>query len=134
MNPGAPARRTLLQNIVDAVTVLKEQARTHALHDPLSHVEYHLSMTAPMGQEENADDIIVKIMVVYLSGHGEESAHVLNDVVSFRVTETAITDIEFQGEVAAKKDPVPLADGHPRDFVDRVQTFCSRHLSPDIGD
>ena len=134
MNQGSSPRGILLQKIVDAVTVLKEHARTHMLQDPLSRVEYHLTMTAPMEQAKNANDIAVKIMVVYLSGHGEESAHVLNDAVSFRVTETAIVDIEFQGEVTEKSDPVSLTDEHLHDFVARVKEYCGRHLSPGIGD
>jgi hypothetical protein len=132
---GSSAKRTLLQKIVDMVNMLNERARTHTLHDPLAHVEYHLSMTAPMDQKtKSMNDIAVKITVVYLSGHGEESAHVLNDTVSFTVTDTTIADIEFQDETTERKDRISLTGEHLEDFIDRVQNYCKKHLSSRGGE
>ena len=123
------SKRALLEDIADMVNRLNEQARISARHDPLLNTEYHLSMTAPMGRDGDSEGAItVRITIVYLSGHGEETSHVLNDIASFTVTDTAITDVEFQGQDTEAIATVPLTGVQRTAFIDRIRTFCERRL------
>jgi hypothetical protein len=114
--------------------MLNKKAATGENLDPLYRVDFSCEVTQMPEAKETTAPVRVTVLAVYSSGHGEESAHLLNRSVSFCVTGTMITNIVFINGTYEEEENIPMNGTAEMDFLCLSKKFFSGLLpSPRIS-
>ena len=113
-------REALLAALEEAVARLNARAEEAYPLDPLREITYFV----------RADEARIEAVAQYMSGHGPESAHVLEDRVVFEVNGRELRELQFERNLGlADPETLVLADdGAMRAFVARVEGFLAEAL------
>ena len=114
--------RALIARLEEALEELSREAEAATEMDPLQEIGFFLTRDGPK----------VDVVASYLSGHGPESAHVLEDRVSFVLSHDAVTELRFERQLSVVEEipRIALEGKELEALVARIATFLRGALPP----
>lgn len=127
----------LVNDILKLTEEFSARAEAGKADDPLFDAHYTVKITSPYGdryrEESKSKGIHIELVIVYASGHSEESAHVLNDIASFILADGKIMHIVFENQDRKALDDIELTEDSAQEFIQHLRRFCERILPPKAG-
>lgn len=120
-------KKKLVNQIIELVEKLNGKAQDLCAADPLQDISVQLEIKNHNNGEQTGQALYVKIILIYLSGGGIESSYVLNDIVSFTVTDTMVLDCKYETEMGDERcPPMSLSEETVKNLIQKIEKFCAR--------
>jgi len=129
-------KNQLIINVINLIDDLNNKAETSLTFIPSCNLLFSLKIKFPFAaynsnekEKEKIKGVHVFIIISYLSGGSIESSYMINDRISFIITDEKITGIIFEKEgiiLEDKKNEIFLNIENIKYFFDDLKSFCQR--------
>jgi|GEM_PF-2619922 len=129
-------KNQLIINIINLINDLNKKAENTLTFVPSCNLSFSLSIKFPYAgynnnekEKEKIFGLHIFIIISYSSGGSIESSYMINDRISFIITDNMITGIIFEKEGIVLEDKIKeiiLAVDNIKIFFDDIRNFCYR--------